>query len=162
MLAFGRLFTGVVAVGMFLSSCQDDDETNISTQALIFGSFYNECSGERCVEIYKLDTNKRELSEDTQDKYPLLTPPYDGHYTALPASFYPLAQDLPNLIPNRLFSEANGAIGSPDASDQGGFYLEVTQNGNRRYWFIDTQKSRIPTYLHPLVDTLSTRIPKLP
>lgn len=135
MLIFYRVSAASLLVSSLLfSSCQKDDtSTNTRSKDLVFDSFYNECLGERCVEIYKLESSNQKVSEDTQATYPSQNSLYDGKHTAFPATFYSLVQDLPDLIPSQLFLEGNGVIGSPDALDQGGFYLETTQNGTRRH-----------------------------
>ncbi|TGD79076.1 hypothetical protein [Hymenobacter wooponensis] len=145
------------------SGCSDENpKVEPSPEELIFGQFYGECSGERCIEIYKLDAQKQELSEDVKDIYPTVNTPYVGEYVALSTSFYRHAEDLGQSVPAQLLREPNGAIGQPDAGDWGGYYLEVNKNGKRGFWLIDTQKRNLPAYLHPLVDTLRSRIDKLP
>ncbi len=54
-----------------LNACNkkcSSNQTTANLEYLIFGHFYGECIGEKCVEIYKL--NKTQLLEDTQDVYP--------------------------------------------------------------------------------------------
>ncbi|TGE10229.1 hypothetical protein [Hymenobacter fodinae] len=152
-----------VLAGFCASSCAEDDTpAEPRADELIFGQFYGECSGERCIEIYKFDARKQELAEDVKDLYPTAGTPYEGEYTLLASSFYRHAEDLVQYIPAQLLREANGPIGQPDAGDWGGYYLEVNKNGKRGFWLIDTQKRNLPAYLHPLVDTLQARIDKLP
>jgi hypothetical protein len=158
------LFSSLLITSLTLCSC-DKDKNPVSPDSsneLIFGQFYGECFGERCIDIYKLDGRSKELLEDTRDAYPSASEPYDGDYAAVDASFYPYAEDLAQYIPEQLLRQANGPVGQPDAGDWGGYYLEVSENGKRRFWLIDTQKSNLPTYLHPLADTLRARIDRLP
>ncbi|QJX45931.1 hypothetical protein HMJ29_02845 [Hymenobacter taeanensis] len=129
---------------------------------LVFGQFYGECSGERCIDIYKLDTRHQELLEDTKDAYPTTTAPYEGAFVPLATSFYRRAEDLGQYVPAQLLREPNGPIGQPDAGDWGGYYLEVNKKGKRSFWLLDTQKRNLPAYLHPLADTLRARIDQLP
>ncbi|UPL48267.1 hypothetical protein [Hymenobacter sublimis] len=142
----------------FLMACAKE---NAAPSTLVFGHFYGECSGERCIEIYQLNTRARTLAEDTQDQYPSATTPYQGQFVARPTTDYTQVSDLPNLIPTQLLAESGHVIGQPDAGDWGGYYLELNDQGTRRFWLIDTQKRNIPAYLHPLVDTLQSRIARL-
>lgn len=153
----------LLLAGLCTSSCSEDNVSAEPTaDELIFGQFYGECSGERCIEIYKFDAHKQELAEDVKDLYLTPNAPYDGEYILLPTNFFRHAEDLSQYVPAQLLREPNGAIGQPDAGDWGGYYLEVNKNGKRSFWLIDTQKRNLPAYLHPLVDTLRTRIDKLP
>jgi hypothetical protein len=163
-----RLITRYIMIPLLLTALcsggcsKENPSVEPDSNELIFGQFYGECSGERCIEIYKLDARKQELSEDVKDSYPTIAAPYEGEYVPLSADFIRHAEDLGQYVPAQLLREANGAIGQPDAGDWGGYYLEVNKNGKRGFWLIDTQKRNLPAYLHPLVDTLRARIDKLP
>ncbi|GGG31426.1 hypothetical protein [Hymenobacter glacieicola] len=141
-----------------LTACTKDE---VAPDTLVFGQFYGECAGERCIEIYQLTPRARTLAEDTQDKYPSFTSPYQGQFVARSATDYAKVSDLPDLIPAKLLAESAHVIGQPDAGDWGGYYVELNDHGTRRFWLIDTQKQNIPAYLHPLVDTLQSRIAQL-
>ena len=49
-------------------------------------------------------------------------------------------------------------IGCPDCYDQGGYYIEVEENGIKRSWYIDTNKADVPEYLHDFLDRISDKI----
>lgn len=149
-------------VASVTTSCEKEAVGTTQTDELVFGQFYGECGGERCIEIYRLNTTAGTLEEDTTDRYPSLTQPYSGQYVPRAASYYAQVNDLPQQIPAQLLQLPNGTIGAPDAGDAGGYYLSFSDQGTLRFWLIDTQKSNIPTALHPLVDTLRTRIQRLP
>ena len=134
-------------------SCRSADE-----DAVVFGKYYGFCGGENCTEIFKIANGL--LYEDSSDSYPV-DEPYNGNYTALPAAKYDLVKNFSVFIPAQLLNEPSGYIGQPDAYDQGGYVVELTENGTTRYWRIDTDTSSIPAYLHPLTDTLKTYIQKL-
>jgi hypothetical protein len=138
------------------------EEAEFTPDTVVFGSFYGECLGEKCIEMYKLDVVGRHLYEGTQDQYPAGATPYGGSFVQLPDSLYPKVSDLPALIPAQLRREPNAVFGQPDAGDWGGYYLEVTHDGRQQVWLIDTQKSNIPTYLHPLVDQLEAKLRLIP
>ncbi|TGE22150.1 hypothetical protein E5K00_18045 [Hymenobacter aquaticus] len=101
------------------------------------------------------------LQEDTQDTYPSSSAPYSGTFVARSPADYTLVKDLIQQVPADLLREKSTVIGSPDAGDWGGYYVEVTQAGQRRFWLIDTQKRNLPAYLHAFVDTLEVRLDKL-
>jgi len=58
----------VFLLSLLFISCHKDDIKPKSKDYLVFGRFYGECAGEKCVEIYKLDQDQ--LQEDTKDIYP--------------------------------------------------------------------------------------------
>jgi hypothetical protein len=63
----------------FLISCKKDNAAIPPSDYLIFGHFYGECSGERCIEIFKLEKDK--LFEDKADQYPNYDAFYEGFCT---------------------------------------------------------------------------------
>ncbi len=127
----------------------------------MFGHFYGECFGERCVEMYKLIPGEGQLQEDLRDAYPDHTAWYEGAFVPLSDSLYQQVKDLPASIPAQLYQERDRVIGQPDAGDWGGYYLEVNQNGKRQFWLIDKPKANLPAYLHAFVDALEGSIQKL-
>ncbi|QNH63099.1 hypothetical protein [Hymenobacter sediminicola] len=156
------LLAGLLTISLATSCKKDADSASHETSELVFGQFYGFCAGERCIEIYRLNTDAGTLEEDTADRYPHLAQAYTGQYIPLAASYYAQVRDLPQLIPAQLLQQPDGTIGTPDAADGGGYYVSLFDNGTRRFWLIDTQKNNIPDALHPLVDTLRVRIQRLP
>ena len=126
---------------------------------IIFGHFYGECWGEECVEIFKIENEN--LYEDTTDHYPFGNAPYDGMYVPLSSAKYELVKDLVTHVPNQLLNETDTIIGIPDAYDQGGYYLELEEAGNVRFWMIDSDTGNIPGYLHAFTDTLNNYIGRI-
>ena len=157
---FISLVVGILALLTFVA-CQKSTPTPASAEAMIFGSYYSECLGERCIEMYRLDPKKQALDEDALDKYPSFTAPYDGNYQARSHADYQRTLPLCQQVPAQLLAVTNGVIGQPDAGDWGGYYVEVNENGTRRFWLIDTQKSHIPPYLHAFTDSLRMHIQAL-
>ncbi len=115
--------------------------------------------GETCVEIFKLENGN--LHEDTTDRYPFGNAPYNGIYVMRSSEEYDLVKDLINYIPSQLLSENDTTIGIPDAYDQGGYYLEVKEAGESRFWLIDTDKDNLPAYIHAFTDTLNSYVNRL-
>ncbi|MBP7184357.1 MAG: hypothetical protein KBA06_02535 [Saprospiraceae bacterium] len=99
-------------------SCERECNENLFTSNsdyLIFGHFYGECFGEKCIEIYKLDNTH--LFEDTTDVYPSTTNFYDGSYVQLSQQKFESSRDIMNYFPSDLLNEPNIVIGQPDAAD---------------------------------------------
>jgi len=145
---------------IILSSCSKNESTAkyFDKNYVVFGSFYGECIGPDCVEIFKIENGV--LSEDTSNVYPS-GGVYEGVYIAIPQSKYDLVKKLIYYIPPSLLVEPEGNIGSPDSYDQGGIYLELKVNYSRTYWKIDTDTGAIPHYLIPLIDTIKTYVKKV-
>ncbi|MBG8552746.1 hypothetical protein [Hymenobacter guriensis] len=147
-----------------LFSCAKDNPEKALTlenSTVLFGSYYDECGGEQCIEIYKLDTVTQSLSEDTKDDYPTSASPYDGTYVARTTAEFDAVKDLVQQIPLTLLAKEGVVIGQPDAGDWGGYYLEVQNGEERRYWLIDTKKENLPAYLHSFTDVLRARLNQL-
>ncbi|MBX0290927.1 hypothetical protein K3G63_10780 [Hymenobacter sp. HSC-4F20] len=158
--ALRSLFSFLVATTL-LTACSQDDDPAPKPDTVVFGHFYGYCLGEQCIEIFRLDARAHTLAEDTTDTYPSTSSAYEGKYAPRSADAYAQVSDLPALIPAQLLSETQRVIGQPDAGDWGGYYLEINEQGTRRFWLIDTQKRNIPAYLHPLLDALQERIQRL-
>jgi hypothetical protein len=143
-----------------LAGCQKEAAAP-TPDYLVFGWYHGECQGEACIDIFRLDKAAAQLSEDTTDRYPSATAPYDGQYARKTPAQYQLVQTLPQLVPAQLLTQPVGIIGQPDFADGGGYYVEINDRGRRRFWLIDRRKDNIPTYLHAFADELSTRIQAL-
>jgi len=144
-----------------ITACHKNDAPPLSDDTLIFGSFYGECAGEGCIEMYRLDPAQQTLAEDTVDKYPSFTEPYRGSYVPRSQASYQRAFPLRQQVPAQLLNTTANVIGQPDAGDWGGYYVETSHNGIRRFWLIDTKKSNLPTYLHAFTDSLRVHIQAL-
>ncbi|ALI98221.1 hypothetical protein [Rufibacter tibetensis] len=142
-----------------LVSCQEDDATLESPDYLVFGHYHGFCGGESCIEIFKIQDGQ--LYEDTNDRYPSSNKPYEANFVLKSLDLFEKVKDLPHLVPTRLLQEDRTVIGSPDATDGGGYYLEVGVNGMRRYFLIDKFRHNVPEYLHPFLDQVEASIAKL-
>lgn len=133
-----------IAIGYF--SCEEESMAIDGT--FTFGHSYGECLGDACVVNYKISANQLYLAKN---------PDYGGcdveaAYRSLPDSSYQHAKVLLPLIPEQLWSQPVGNVGAPDAYDQGGIQISLTRNGETRCWFIDTNRSSVPDYLHDFLD----------
>ncbi len=126
---------------------------------VVFGTFYGECAGEQCIEIFKLENEK--LYEDSIDKYPNSSAAYNGNFNGLSNSKYNLVKDIVSKIPDSLYLETEHVIGQPDAGDWGGIYFEINKNDKQYYWLIDTQTRNLPKYLHSFSEEIMEAVSKL-
>lgn len=152
LLALGTL------VLLTVSCKKDKDGIHLSgSDYLVFGHFYGMCAGEECVEVFRLESDR--LLEDQADTYPPQSNGfYTGDYQALPPAVFNDIKDLADYFPNELLDIDDRFVGTPDAADGGGLYIEYNYNGVHKYWLIDQVKTNIPASLHPFVDKVNEKI----
>lgn len=148
-------FTFTILIFIF-SGCREDDPGLYDYDYLVFGHFFGKCSGENCIEIFKITGT--DIYEDTNDTYPAIDPPYTGNFTKLNRSLYAKISGLDKIIPSELVNTKERTIGQPDAGDWGGVYFEFSAKGKREYWIIDKNRNNIPEYLIPFVQEIEDRI----
>ena len=148
----------LLLIGLILAACQQDDqiESEPSLDYLIFGHFYGECIGERCVEMYKL-TNQF-LYEDFSDSYPGKSKPDLHNFLKLNNDLFEKVKPLRSKISQELLNTTAQIIGQPDNGDWGGIYFEISEGGENKYWFIDKMRSNLPSYLVPFVEEIERDI----
>lgn len=140
-------------------SCQVEETDSLEKKEsgyIIFGHFYGECLGESCVEIFKLEANR--LLEDTKDGYPLSSTFYEGEYRILSNNKFDSVRDLFTFFPDELFDYPQVIIGTPDAGDWGGLYIEYSFEGIRKHWLLDQKKDNVPMGLHSFIDKVNESI----
>ncbi len=138
---------------LFVSSCNKEDEIESNqTDFLIFGHFHGECIGEGCVETFKLDHEK--LFEDSNDNYSGT----NFNFIEIGNDKFEQVKDLVDYFPSKLLSENENVFGCPDCADQGGLFIQYSENGNIRSWKIDKSKSSVPNYLHEFIDKVNEKI----
>jgi hypothetical protein len=143
----------ITLVGLLVSCNKDDDSIEINeTNFLIFGHYYGECGGERCVETFKLTENK--LFEDIVDDY--LGENFD--FVELSDDKFEQVMDIENFFPNQLLNNNENIIGCPDCADGGGLFIQYSENGNIKSWRIDQNKNNVPNYLHNFIDKVNEKI----
>lgn len=144
---------------MLLISCHADEAGLSKSGYIIFGHFYGECSGERCVEIFRLEQER--LFEDTKDEYPNGGAFYEGNYVQLSQQKFESTKDLIGAFPTDLLYEKNTVLGQPDAGDWGGLYIEYNFNGVRKFWLVDQMKSNVPAKYHNFMAEVNEKITQL-
>lgn len=152
------LITTCLSLILLASGCNDDLKPSKS-EYIIFGHFYGECLGDKCIEIFRLEEDK--LFEDRNDRYPSYTGFYSGKWEKLSNQKFNDTKDLTNDFPLDLLNETSTVIGQPDAGDWGGLYIEYNFDGIRKFWLLDQKKSNVPTKFHPFIDKVNEKINQL-
>lgn len=150
------LWAIIITIGITGGCHCDDNEPVLEGDYLIFGHFYGKCQGEQCRETFIIEEGQ--LFEDELDHYPNSTGPNEFSFGLLSDATYNEVAELPGFFPAELYDIPNGTIGTPDAGDWGGYYVQTTRNGEVRYWLIDTKKENIPTSLHDFTDKVRDAI----
>ena len=141
---------------LLVSFCsKDEGSTKNDIDYLIFGHFYGHCMGEDCVKMYKLTDDQ--LLEDTTDSY-LAT---DFEFIPMGKEKFEMVRSLIYAIPDQLLEEDKDTLGCPDCADQGGLYIEISNQGSMKNWRIDQDKSAVPVYLHDFMDQVNAAIGEL-
>ncbi len=143
---------------LLTSGCIDDLGTSKSGY-IIFGHFYGECLGEKCIEIFRLEEDK--LFEDSNDRYPSSTGFYSGKWEKLSSQKFNDTKDLIDDFPMDLLNEPSIVIGQPDAGDWGGLYIEYNFDGIRKFWLLDQMKRNVPLEYHNFIDRVNEKINQL-
>lgn len=127
------------------------EDTN-TTDYLIFGHFYGRCTGENCIETFKL--TDRHLFEDSNDIYA----GEHFNFVAVDRNYFKEVKDLTQQFPMKLLQEKDMVIGCPDCADGSGLLIEYAHAGMVRRWKIDQNKNNVPPYLHAFMDQVNEKI----
>lgn len=155
-----KLFSIVLlATLLTVSACKKEELKLTGSNYLMFGSFYGMCTGEQCIEVFRLEEGK--LLEDTTDKYPERDNFYAGKFIQLSEQKYNDTKDLIDYFPKDLLNETTTVIGQPDATDGGGLYIEYNFNGTKKFWLIDQMKDNVPSKYHTFIVKVNDKIKNL-
>lgn len=138
-------------ISLFIS-CNDSDQILVE-ETLIFGHFFGECVGERCVETFRL--TRFDLAEDNVDGY-ASDGPFD--FEVMPQEKFELVKNLISEIPSELLETDDQTFGCPDCGDWGGIYVSWITPISTQSWRIDMIQESIPEYLHDFVDKINESI----
>ena len=138
-------------------SCHKDEITQVKdNDYLIFGNFFKDCEGEKCVETFLLTDGK--MYEDLSDSY---TKSKRFNFVELSSEMFAKNKDLFDAFPKKILNERISVFGCPDCAGQGGLYIAYKKNGELKSWRIDNDKTQIPTYLYDFVDRVNDKLSHL-
>ncbi|MFK8103682.1 MAG: hypothetical protein AB8G15_14205 [Saprospiraceae bacterium] len=133
---------------LFNISCNKEEQELQTTDYIIFGFFARTIGGNHRT-TFKLTDEK--VFEDMNDNY--LEP--DPDFIELNSDKYEIAKDLIAFFPPQLLTSVETSFGCPNCGDLGLFFIEHSSNGVVKSWSIDTDKSKIPSYLHEFIAEMS-------
>ena len=142
-----KILLVLIAFGFTFSSCNINDEDlevlPKDDRTLIFGTYFGFCFGD-CTQLFKMESG--EIFADEGVDRLIVDEALTFQANPLPESDFALASPLYN-IPDSLFLEEKTTLGIPDAYDQGGLYLELTEQDKTLRWYLDSSVSALPEYL---------------
>lgn len=145
----------VITFFILLISIGCEKSADLCEDSVVFGYFYD-CSGDGCIEIFKLDENG--LAKDERDQYPGSTQAYEGQYVKVEYDGTLKMSDFLEYE-TALLSQTETVIGCPNCLDQGGVYIQInSEDGDKGFWFIDNWKPNVPEALHGLIDLIHEAI----
>lgn len=155
------IFHIIIITYILLGGCKDISPSSAPDgDYIVFGSFYGECFGEQCVEIFKYEGGV--LSEDSLDRYPSITEmPYNGKYYKIANKYPAELRELLAEIPSELLASQPSVFGMPDAHDQGGMIIQLKVDGQVKYWLLDNLTERLPEYLRNYAAELKSVLSKI-
>jgi hypothetical protein len=136
---------------VFTISCHSTSNSIVQTQSnpptdyLVFGVYCGECYG-HCATMYKVDDTKL-LIDSTDSFFKMKEDSVIFPIGGTSGPRFITAHDLMSKIPPQLMLTDTIEFGEPDALDQCGIYVEFQINGKKKQKYIDTDTSRIPSYV---------------
>ena len=135
-----------------------DKDEKISDDVFTFGAYAGECFG-NCATLYQL--TETELFADNVEYFNLDFEELEFSSIPMEDSKFQLAKDFYNEIPTELSESDSNTFGTPDAYDQGGYFMAITGPDTFKTWYIDTNKEVLPDYLKTYVEKLEVLMPQL-
>lgn len=140
-----------------LFSCKKQDITPVNdNDYLIFGQYFKDCEGEKCIETFLLSDGK--LYEDLSDSY---SRNVHFNFVELSDEDYKNTANLLDSFPKKLLKDRKHTFGCPDCSGQGGLYIAYKKEGELKSWNIDPTKKNVPAYLHNFIDDVLNKLASL-
>ena len=134
----------------------NDPNTVDENTELIFGNYFGHCFG-NCVHLYKMKDG--ELFADLMDQ----GNPAEATFGSTPLTNekYQEAMPVMETFPEELLDEEKSTIGCPDCADQGGYFIQITRDGETRTWKLDTNQNSLPSYLKSYTNLIRETMEKL-
>jgi hypothetical protein len=140
-------------LSILVTACADHDLD--SSTSFAFGRYYGYCAGD-CSDAFVLKNNSLYQSEG--EIYPDTDRPWSlPALNSLNNDQKNAVAELPSLLPQSLVDSETNIIGCPDCTDFGAVYIELNQNGHRRFWYIDnaTQDQEIKNFISVVHDKIT-------
>ena len=141
-----------ILLGFF--SCRDCEVSDQSGDFIVFGHFDSYCSGNECVEFFKLDPDR--LLELRRDDYSIGRP--FGFYNVLSFQKFEQVKDLDNFIPQELLNSPTNHIGVADVSDLGVIYFEIKNDAIHQYWELERGDFNMPLVYSNFMEKVEEKI----
>jgi len=175
-----KLFLSAIFVVLLFNSCENEEDLFIEDTAtdveisvkngdsnlnnkpeltLTFGLFFGKCVGGSCINIYKLTSEG--LLEDSLVKYPAIDDFYKGKFVKIKGSEFINTKLLISEFPSELLGSKARVIGSPDAGDWGGVYLEYQDAENHEFWLLDLNTNNLPINLRNYVEMINATVAEI-
>lgn len=129
-----RSFIALICV--IVAGCVNHDiQITSPTDSFVFGRYFGYCAGD-CYDVFVLSNSSLYHSED--ETYPTKGSPWAlPRLSSLNNNQKDIATELRGLVPQSLLNKKENVIGCVDCGDFGAVYIELNQNGQKRFWYID-------------------------
>ena len=148
----------VVSICVIIVGCVNHDIPMSSpTDSFVFGRYFGHCAGD-CYDVFILTSSSLYHSED--ETYPTKGIPWTlPRLSSMNDAEKNIATELRGLFPQALLNKNENVIGCVDCGDFGAVYIELNQNGNKRFWYIDnmTQDPELKNFVvtvHKKIDLI--------
>ena len=148
----------VTALCMVVVGCVNHDIPMTSpSDSFVFGRYFGYCAGD-CYDVFVLTGSSLYHSEE--EGYPTQGTPWTlPRLSSLNNDQKNIATELRSLVPQSLLGKKENVIGCVDCSDFGAVYIELNQNGAKRFWYIDnmTQDPELKNFVitvHKKIDLI--------
>ncbi len=152
-----KIFAGLVLL-LAATACQKENEVQLSKDKenvdyLVFGDYYGFCGGE-CAYIFKWQDGR--LYADNSVTYYIPDQELAFFSEPLPSAKAALGLEIVEAFPAYLRGFEKSTFGIPDAADQGGIIIELSENGKATRWHIDNFEEQLPEALVPFKQLVSS------
>ncbi len=141
-------------IGLLFTGCKKSDNSVQVNKMdyLIFGHFHGECEGEECIETFKLTAEI--LYEDTLDHYNA----ENFEFIELSSEKFEQVKDLIDCFPEELKKQKDTTFGCPDCIDQGGIFIQYSENGVVQSWRMEKGNIESSVFLNSFINKVNEKI----